>query len=130
MSEKITPEVIEALRTLRKIAWGGDIEDAINVLDNAGVFAAIDEATGYDINPTRKPDRYKLLPKRDWQEHMRAMSITDARALLVNEPQAAVDRGMAERIPGDPAEWGDAAFVDDRTNHASNVGAPWGRQGR
>jgi len=51
--------------------------------------------------PTHKPDRYKLLPKRDWQEHMRAMSITDARALLVNEPQAAVDRGMAERIPGE-----------------------------
>jgi putative DNA primase/helicase len=51
--------------------------------------------------PTHRPDRFKLRPKRDWQEHMRAMSITDARALLANEPQAAVDRGMAERIPGE-----------------------------
>ena len=42
----VTPEVIEALATLRntKLNHYGPLWDAVNVLDNAGVFAAIDAA--------------------------------------------------------------------------------------
>lgn len=58
----ITPEMIDALNTLRSfaernknaISIGGNVEasEAINVLDNARVFAPIDEATGYDVKPS------------------------------------------------------------------------------
>ena len=50
----VTPEVIEALRLLRKLAASSEevshrAARALNALDNAGVFAEIDEATGYDV---------------------------------------------------------------------------------
>lgn len=50
----VTPEIINALRTLRGFASGptlpGSVREAINTLDNAGVFAAIDEQTDYDVD--------------------------------------------------------------------------------
>lgn len=46
----ITPDVVEALAWLRK-GWDGDNSErainAFNTLENAGVFAVIDESTGY-----------------------------------------------------------------------------------
>ena len=43
---------VQALRTLRQVAYAAHsyagIAEAINQLDNAGVFAALDEQTGYD----------------------------------------------------------------------------------
>lgn len=46
-----SPEVITALATLREVARRNRsvtrVVDAINTLDNAGVFAALDEQTGY-----------------------------------------------------------------------------------
>ena len=85
----ITPEVIEALRTLRKIAWGGDVEDAINVLDNAGVFKAIDEATGYDVDP--EPVKVsKCYCESSFQR---------------------LNMDHSEGCPCDPAEWGDMAYT-------------------
>lgn len=46
-----TPEVITALATLRDVARRNRsvtrVVDAINTLDNAGVFAALDEQTDY-----------------------------------------------------------------------------------
>lgn len=49
----VTPEMIKALALLRDCAYMDteEVQKAVNVLDNAGVFAAVDEATGYDVNP-------------------------------------------------------------------------------
>lgn len=50
--------VVQALRKLRGFARDNqrgpfaDLVDAIDTLDNAGVFAAVDEQTGYDVDPT------------------------------------------------------------------------------
>jgi len=53
---EIAPEVIEALAWLRK-GWDGDNSEraimALDTLDNAGVFAAIDAAARYDAVPVR-----------------------------------------------------------------------------
>ena len=53
--QNITPEVIKALAWLRK-GWNGDNSeraiDALDILDNAGIFSKIDEASGYDIDGT------------------------------------------------------------------------------
>jgi hypothetical protein len=108
----ITPEVIEALRTLRKIAWGGDVEDAVNTLDNAGIFAAIDEVTGYGV------DSNCTCPAIE-----RERSGTDNH--YIECPEAPVSKctcrstggGVAPRgrhwngCPGNPAEYGDSAYV-------------------
>lgn len=52
MKIEITPEVIAALVVLRKVGnLSRDVRQAVDVLDNAGVFRAIDEATGYDGAP-------------------------------------------------------------------------------
>lgn len=52
----VTPEIIEALRTLRLHRENDvDLEHAVNTLDNAGVFAVIDEQTGYDVDPEPAP---------------------------------------------------------------------------
>lgn len=52
---EISQETINALRSLRTWAKGGyvsgtDAARAVDVLDNAGVFAAIDTATDYDLD--------------------------------------------------------------------------------
>jgi len=103
----VQAEVIEALAILRKFVrnspFRGAEAEAINILDNAGVFTAIDEATGYDIDPA--PERVSKCTCPELDDR---------------------DGSHLHGCPGDPAEWGDAAFVDDRTNHANNVGAPWG----
>jgi hypothetical protein len=53
MSQVVTDEMIKALNTLRVStkhrSVPDSLKDAINVLDNAGVFASIDEAIGYDV---------------------------------------------------------------------------------
>jgi hypothetical protein len=50
----VTPEVINALDVLRNVARTGPgrreaLTWAINVLDDVGVFAEIDEVTGYEV---------------------------------------------------------------------------------
>ncbi len=52
---EVSQETINALRSLRTWAKGGyvsgtDAAKAVDVLDNAGVFAAIDTATDYDLD--------------------------------------------------------------------------------
>jgi hypothetical protein len=52
---EVSQETINALRALRTWAKGGyvsgtDAAKAVDVLDNAGVFAAIDTATDYDLD--------------------------------------------------------------------------------
>jgi hypothetical protein len=89
---EFAPEVIEALRTLRKIAWGGDVEDAINILDNAGVFKAIDEATGYDVDP--EPVKVSKCTCPGWK-------LNGLGRVETHRPGC----------PGDPAEWGDMAYT-------------------
>lgn len=51
----VSQETINALRTLRTWAKGGYVSGkeaarAVDVLDNAGVFAAVDTATDYDLD--------------------------------------------------------------------------------
>lgn len=51
---EVTSEMIVALAKLREHAgYYSDIRGSFELLDNAGVFAAIDEATGYDVNPVQ-----------------------------------------------------------------------------
>ncbi|MER6605701.1 hypothetical protein ABT282_07245 [Streptomyces sp. NPDC000927] len=53
----ITPRVVEALSRLRVHARlhsnPNSLRDAIDTLDNAGVFREIDEATDYDVKAER-----------------------------------------------------------------------------
>jgi hypothetical protein len=89
----ITPEVVQALRYLRNpnTLYPSKMVDALNVLDNAGIFAAIDEATGYDIDP--EPERVsKCTCPPEMADHLFVKHLTGC--------------------PGDPAEWGDSAFRD------------------
>lgn len=89
----ITPEVIKALQVLRDRTYGGSdgaLMSAINTLDNAGIFSAIDEATGYDIDPA--PERVSKCTCPN----------TDYRRLTGNHHAS---------CPGDPAVWGDLAFT-------------------
>lgn len=50
---KVTREMVDALRTLRLESrkwFDQNALDALDILDNAGVFKAVDEHTGYDID--------------------------------------------------------------------------------
>lgn len=94
---KITPDVVKALATIRNQPGRtsdealANIVDAFDVLDNAGIFAAIDEATGYDIDP----------------EAERVSKCTCPPSYLNN------NRGRHQYgCPGDPAEWGDMAYTE------------------
>lgn len=53
MKIEITPEVIAALGVLRDsiLLLDQNVRQAVDVLDNAGIFHLIDEATGYDVDP-------------------------------------------------------------------------------
>lgn len=87
----ITPEMTAALAALRGFARkesGWAVRDAINVLDNAGIFAAIDEATGYDVDPEPEQVSKCSCPGGTWdgQQHLTG-------------------------CPGDPSEWGDMAYT-------------------
>jgi hypothetical protein len=94
----ITPEVIKALQVLRNRSAVGpvpqDLMSAINTLDNAGIFSAIDEATGYDIDPA--PER---------------VSKCTCPASRVAFPTKLGNDMHAANCPGDPAVWGDLAFT-------------------
>lgn len=96
----IAPEVIEALRTLRNTHYADmNWQNAFEVLDNAGIFADIDEATGYDVDP----------------EHEERVS--KCRCQAYNTP-APHETGC----PGDPAEWGDMAFTTARASDGPDDG--------
>lgn len=86
---KVTPEVIEALTVIRGVWHDDATQRALDVLDNAGIFAAIDEANGYDVAFTPEPVRVSrcTCPDGLWdgEEHLRGCL-------------------------GDPAEWGDMAY--------------------
>jgi hypothetical protein len=93
---KITPEIITALQVLRNssgtpgTAHQSAMKSAIDILDNAGIFAAIDEATGYDVDP--EPERVSRCTC----------------------PQGGFTRPTGTHrtgCPGDPAEWGDLAYT-------------------
>lgn len=85
----ITPEVIEALRTLRMSTHLHEaLGRAIDVLDNAGVFAAIDEATDYDVDPE-------------------PVKVSKCTCTQLHRGQESHD----PNCPGDPAEWGDMAYT-------------------
>lgn len=93
LGQKITPEVIEALRYLRNTPHHGTA-DMVNVLDNAGIFSLIDEATGYDVDPA--PER---------------VSKCTCGHSRVSFPAALGEDMHAAGCPGDPAEWGDMAYA-------------------
>jgi len=91
----ITPELIEALHTIRTMelttpAGRLVMIEAVRTLDDAGIFAAIDEATGYDVDS--EPGRISRCTCPD----------TDYRQATGNHHA---------NCPGDPAEWGDLAYA-------------------
>lgn len=90
MKIEITSEVITALHNLRA---GVHVAEAVNTLDNAGVFRAIDEATGYDVAP--EPGRVSKCTCGYLETVRRGLGGEHTRG-----------------CPGDPAEWGDMAFTD------------------
>jgi DNA polymerase-1 len=51
--------------------------------------------------PTHRPDRFKLLPRKDWGPLAVECSVTEAREMLRANPDNMVAIGMAERIPGE-----------------------------
>jgi hypothetical protein len=97
MTTKITPEMIDALNTLREFAQSSthnslntlsrDTAEAINTIDDAGIFAAIDEETGYDIDPG-----------------ISTQSAMDGKIYRSD--------GSVLPAPLDPAEWGDTTRAD------------------
>ena len=93
MNPNITPEVIKALAWLRK-GWNGDNSeraiDALDILDNAGIFSKIDEASGYDIDGT---------------------DAAPERVSKCTCPASIHGGKHAPACPGDPAEWGDMAYT-------------------
>lgn len=52
--------------------------------------------------PTHYPDRFKLLPKREWPECQQDFPVADARKVMQQDPETAVREGVAVRIPGEP----------------------------
>lgn len=94
----VTPEVIQALSLIRSQPGStseealANVLGAIDILDNAGIFAAIDEATGYDVDP--QPQRTSKC------------TCSPLRTVAENRHSAG--------CPGDPAEWGDLAYTDGR----------------
>lgn len=68
--------VVQALQTLRAFATGptlpNSVRAAVNQLDNAGVFAAIDEQTDYDVD--REPPSVTMndLDAAEWGDTTRA----------------------------------------------------------
>lgn len=52
----ITPEMIQALRVLRVYVDTIPVaKAALDVLDNGGIFAPIDEVTDYNVSPEPEP---------------------------------------------------------------------------
>lgn len=88
----ITSEMIQALAALRNNVRSDEtsetVAQAIVVLDNAGIFAAIDSATGYDITPA--PER-----------------VSKCTCPVLERKYG----GHHPGCPGDAAEWGDLAYT-------------------
>lgn len=90
--ETSAPDLVEALAILRKHAGFYDVQlrNAVDVLDNAGIFSAIDESTGYDVDP---------------------------QPTLIRKSKCTCPSGVSipgihlAGCPGDPAEWGDGAYA-------------------
>lgn len=88
----VTPEISEALAVLRQAAMHrvhgmpSEFRDAINVLDNAGVFAEIDERNDY----------------------------ASAEEILAEAAVEGLEQksGRWAQAPLDPAEWGDTTRED------------------
>lgn len=120
---KITPEVIRALRTLREFARNSPYKGvealAIDVLDNAGIFAPIDETTGYDIDP--EPERISKCTCPGWkpnglgevETHRQGCPGDPAERISKCTCHPAPDARSSHHYgcPGDPAEYGDTAYV-------------------
>lgn len=88
MEKNFDPKTIEALATLRQYAAGErrDVRQAFNTLDNAGVFAALDEQTDY-------ASAEEVLADLTLPETQEAPLLRGGRAL-------------------DPSEWGDTTRAD------------------
>ncbi len=102
---KITPEMIAALRTLRTNVRSDEMSDrvaqALVILDNAGVFREIDQYTEYDIAPAPvRVSKCTCPATSPWRKY-----------------------GHLDACPGDPAEWGDAAYTTATALHNERLTA-------
>lgn len=75
--------------------------------------------------PTHYPDRFKLLPKREWLEIDQALSVKGARELLAQDPESLVNMGLAVRIPGEPRKkpWSSAEGKEALIKAFNDAGA-------
>lgn len=134
---KITEEMVQALATLR-LHRENDVAlaKAIDVLDNAGIFAPIDEHTDYDTNPDPAPTipwnaliYWHLSGEREsnraraYLVHARTEDGAIGAAEAVFHQDEGEPAGLRERRPiidgikvsearKDPAEWGDTTGYD------------------
>lgn len=98
-------EQLKALAVLRNF-WRGsstdeEVRDAIDTLDNGGVFAALDDVTGYDTAPV-----------------ISTQSAMDGKIYRSDGSVLSVP-GSVE--PLDPAEWGDTTR-EDMARHQQQEG--------
>ena len=134
----ITPEVVAALALLRRTYMSDSVEHAFDVLDNAGVFTAIDEAAGYgmfDVPTAPSTDcdcQMARLADHDYDctkaERVSCCTCTKPRpegAHWTDCPKAAPVKvskctcpsaniafgGHLYTCPRDPAEWGDMTYA-------------------
>ncbi|HKY45022.1 MAG TPA: hypothetical protein VJM50_18165 [Pyrinomonadaceae bacterium] len=125
-SSKITPEMVEALRWLRKRSNVDVMSRAhFDTLDNAGVFSAIDEMTGYDIDPEpcSCPVPYPHSGHNPGCPQAPVSKCTCPKTV----PQVEAGNHFPN-CPGDPAEWGDMAYTTKPTaadNIRSAVNLKW-----
>ena len=52
--------------------------------------------------PLNEPDKIRLKLKKDWPQEMAGLSMTEARAVVADQPDKAVSFGLATRAPGKP----------------------------
>lgn len=84
-------QMINALHVLRVAARTGEVSpeavtEAINALDNAGIFAPIDDMTGYNVEEYATPAEQYAAENKDRLDVVRARYIEQDRAAkLIND---------------------------------------------
>lgn len=112
----VTPEMIEALLMLRRSVRGYGMDtqtaQALVILDDAGIFAVIDEATGYDVDPEPEPVQ---VGSEEWHSLMgAALAETPLYAHRKRDSKCTCPAARAHhlnRCPRSPAKWGDTAYT-------------------
>lgn len=113
VAPEFSPEVVEALRVMRAQPGRTSEEalsaivDAIDVLDNAGIFEKIDEYTGYDVDECTCPADER---ERSGTDNHYIECPQSPVGECVCDPDAYA-YGHERGCPSDPDKWGDLVYV-------------------